>query len=433
VALPPFRDARIIERRTLDLVSLRVVVPRGSAADPEALPGLAAITAEMMEQGAGDMDGFALALAAERIGADIAIVARRDYSIASVDVVASKLEPALTLLADVILRPRFDPDEWARTKALWLEDLQARAFDSPMVAAVVSDAALYGRNHPYGRPTGGLISGVREMQRSDVLAFHRGAWRVDGATFIAVGKITEKGLRKAIARAFVDVPKVDSGVPRQISPTAPTKAWPRFVIVDRPGSPQTVLRLAWPGPTLSADRRSALELVNFALGGSFTSRLNSNLREDKGYTYGAWSRLPMNRGAGAFVAGASVQSEVTGKSLTELLGELERIAASGPTADELAKARASLRNVDVEAYEEVSGAADRLALIAGLGLEPRHDAHAAAARLRPTPSAVADAARFPFPDPAQVAALGDRKAIETQLAEQNIDLGPPELRDAEGR
>ncbi len=430
--LPPFAAARVLERPTLDLVSVRVVVPRGAADDPGDDWGVAALTAEMMEQGAGDMDGFALSLAAERLGADIAVVARRDYSLATLDVVASQLGPALRLLADVVLRPRFDADEWERTKGLWLEDLAARAFEPRSVAGVAGDVALYGSGHGYGRPVDGFLQSVRGLKREDVVAFHRSAWRVDDATFVAVGKVTAAGLRKAVAEAFSDVPLPDGPRSAQGSPRAPTKAWGRFVIVDRPKSPQTVLRLAWPGPTMDADDRAPLDLVDFVLGGSFTSRLNSNLREDKGYTYGARSRLPTTRGAGAFVAGAAVQAEVTGKAMKELLAELEGIAKTGPTVEETAKARASLRNDDVQAYETVAGAADRVALLAGLGLPARFDADHAAARSRQTPEAVAEAARFFFPDRALVVAVGDKAAILEQLAEEGIDLGEPRMSDAEG-
>ncbi len=432
VELPPFASARILERSNLDLVSVRVVVPRGSAHDPEQDWGLAALTAEMMEQGAGDLDGFELSLAAERLGADITVVARRDYSLATLDVTASRLEPALALLADVVLRPRFDADEWGRTKALWLEDLAARAFRPRDVAAVAGDVALYGTGHAYGRPVDGFIQRVRGLKRADVVGFHRSAWRVDDATFVAVGKVTAAGLRKAVAAAFSDVPTPDGPRSAQPSPHAPTTAWSRFVVVDRPDSPQTVLRLAWPGPTMDADDRAALDLVDFVLGGSFTSRLNSNLREDKGYTYGARSRLPTTRGAGAFVAAAAVQAEVTGAALKELLAELEGIAKSGPTPEEVGKARASLRNDDVQVYETVAGAAGRIALLAGLGLPGRFDADHAAARRRQTPEGIAEAARFYFPDRALVVAVGDAESTLAQLKDAGIDLGQPRMSDAEG-
>ena len=433
VRLPPFAGARLLERPGLGLLSLRIVVPRGSAYDPPARSGLAALAAEMMEQGAGSMDGFELALAAERIGAEIAVVVRRDYSLVTLDATADRLEPALALLADVVLRPRFDAGEWARTKSLWLEDLDARAFEPGALAPLAADAALYGTDHPYGRPVDGLKAGVEAISLDEVQAFHRAHWRVDAATLVAVGEVTADGLAAAVSRAFAGVGERDAPPELQKSPLAPTKAWPRLVVVDRPDAPQTILRVTWPGPSMQGTDRSALEIVDFVLGGSFTSRLNSNLREDKGYTYGARSRLPTNRGAGPFTAGAAVQAEVTGKALTELLAELEGIAKSGPTPEEIAKARASLRNDDVQAYETVAGAADRLALLAGLGLPLRYDVDAATGRLRPSEETIAEAARFFFPDRALVVAVGDRRTIESGLKAEGIDLGTPEVRDAEGK
>jgi predicted Zn-dependent peptidase len=386
----------------------------------------------MMEQGGGDLDGFALSLAAERLGADLSVLGRRDYSVASLEVTASNLKPALALLADVVLRPQFDGQEWVRSQALWLEDLAARAFQPRALAGLAGDAALYGAEHGYGRPVDGLLASVRDIRLDDVTAFHAASWRLDDATFVVVGDTNTPDLRAAVSAAFTDMPTPPGPRSAQSSPTAPTKAWPRFVIVDRPDSPQTVLRLTWPGPTMDADDRAPLDLVDFVLGGSFTSRLNSNLREDKGYTYGAKSRLPTARGAGPFTAEAAVQAEVTGKALKELLSELEGIGKAGPTEVEVAKARASLRNDDVQAYETVAGAADRVALLAGLGLPGRFDADHAAARARQTPEAIAEAARFFFGERALLVAVGDRASILAQLAEEGIDLGEPELRDAEG-
>jgi zinc protease len=432
VQAAPFGETRLLERPALDLVSIRVVIPYGSAADPKGKAGLADLTAEMMEQGAGEMDAFELALAAERLGADISVYSSRDLAVASVDVVASKIEPALDLLADVLLRPRFEESEWERTHALWLEDLQARAFDPARLAGVVGDAALFGRHHPYGHPSDGWVETVETITLDDVRAFHATAWRPDTATLAVAGRITADALAASVARAFGDValPPIETEMPP--TPTAPESGWPRLVIVDRPDSPQTVLRITWPGPT-AADERTALDMVDFVLGGSFTSRLMANLREDKGYTYGARSRLPFRRGAGPFYAGASVQSEVTGKALVELLGELSRMAEAGVQEFEVVKAKASLRNEDVEVYERVSGTAGRLGTLAGLGLPVDFDAKVAAHRTTLDAAALSAEAVFFAPDGALVVAVGDAGLIVEQLAAEGIDLGDPELRDPEGK
>ena len=428
----PFGSARLLERPALDLVSVRVVVPYGSAFDPEGKAGLADLTAEMMEQGAGEMDAFELALAAERIGADISVWATRDIGVASIDTVSGSLQPALDLLAEVLLRPRFDEAEWTRSHALWLEDLEARAFDPGQVAGVVANAVLFGREHPYGHPGDGWIESVQGLTLDDVRAFHQSAWRLDRATIVVVGKVTAEELALQVGKAFEGVVYPPDEAPTPPTPAAPEADWPKLVIVHRPDTPQTVLRIVKPGPAAS-DPRAAAEMVDFVLGGSFTSRLMANLREDKGYTYGAWSSLPYNRGIGRFASGASVQAEVTGKALEEMLGELSGIAAEGITPEEIGKARASKRNEDVESYEQVRGTAGSLATIAGLGLPPEFAAQDAQARAAVDAAALTEAAAFFDPTDMVVIAVGDQASILAQLAEEGIDLGEPLVLDPEAK
>lgn len=429
--VPPMRELRFLQRDALDIVSLRVVVPYGSASDPPGKAGLAELTAEMMEQGAGEMDSFALALAAERIGADMAVWAGRDFSVAQVDVLGSEMDAALRLLADVLLRPRFEPSEWERTHALWLEDLEARAFDAPSVAAVVGDAVLYGRDHPYGHPGAGWLDTVRTLSLDDVRAFHRGHWRLDTATVVAVGRFDRAALKPALAAAFAGTKSPAEPPPPLAMPSAPESGWPALVVVDRPDSPQTVLRVGRPGLPTGIER-TALEIDRFVLGGSFTSRLMANLREDKGYTYGIYARLASLRGPGPFFASGSVQSEVTGKALKEIVSELDRMATAGPVEEEVEKARASLRNADVETYEQVAGTADRIAALSGLGLPARFDADAAAARELLDLDALVREAGFFAPQPMLVVAVGQQASITEQLAAEGIDLGTPLLLDPEG-
>jgi len=428
----PFGEARLLERSALDLVSVRVVVPYGSASDPEGKAGLADLTAEMMEQGAGEMDAFELALAAERIGANISVWATRDIGVASIDAVSGSLGPALELLADVLLRPRFEPEEWTRTHSLWMDDLKARAFDPDSVAGVVSNAVLFGREHPYGHAGSGWIDTVEGLTVDDVRGFHQWAWRLDQATIVVVGKVSAEELALQVGKAFEGViyPPDEAVMPP--APASPKPDWPGLVIVDRPDTPQTVLRIVKPGPAAS-DERAAAEMVDFVLGGSFTSRLMANLREDKGYTYGAWSSLPYNRGAGRFAAGASVQAEVTGKALKEMLGELSRMAAEGVTEEEIGKARASKRNEDVESYEQVRGTAGSLATIAGLSLPPEFAAEDARARAAVDAAALTEAATFFDPAGMVVVAVGAKDAILAQLAEEGIDLGEPLVLDPEAK
>ncbi|MCK6529466.1 insulinase family protein [Myxococcota bacterium] len=430
IAIEGLPEVWLVERHGLPLVGVVIVVPAGSSADPKGKGGLAALTAEMMQQGAGSRGALDLSRATESLGAKVQVSAGFDGSTASLAVIKGNLLPALDILADVVARPRFEGTEWKRIQPLWLGDLRSRAFEPRDVAHVASLAALFGPDHPYGHAVQGSVDSVQRLKLEDVKGFHRKAWRPDRAVMVVVGDVTEDEVRAALPPIFArwKAPEGDPGAP--VTPPPPTGPWPRLVVVDRPGSPQTMLRVVWPGPAASDPVQDALALVNVPLGGSFTSRLNQNLREDKGYTYGARSSVPFTRGPGAFAAAASVQTEVTGAALTEMLKELAGISASGPTAEEIAKARSSLRNEDVETYEGVFTAANRLAGLALLGLPPDRDATSAAARDALTYAAVAEvAARISASG--IVVAVGDRAAIEPQLVAAGLPA--PEIRDPEGK
>lgn len=431
IAVPGLPEIWLVERHGLPLVGVVVVVPSGSASDPPGRGGLAALTAEMMEQGAGERDALALSLAVERLGARMEVGARFDWSAASLAVLKDNLAPALEILADVVARPRFEAAEWERIQPLWLGDLQSRAHDPRQVAEVAGLAALFGEGHPYGHPVDGTVATASAVTLDDVRRFHARAWRPERARIVVAGDVTEAEVRDLFSRVFARwrAPEAEEAVP-VVVPDPPPAERPRLVLVDRPGSPQTVLRLMWPGPAAGDASQTALQLVNIPLGGSFTSRLNQNLREDKGYTYGARSSVPFTRGPGAFVAYAAVQTEVTGPALSEMLKELDRMAAEGPTDEEVAKARSTARNDDVETYEGVFGTANRLALLAGLGLPPDRDVQAARTREAVDAEAIRQAARAVDADGAVVVVVGDRSRIEPQIAA--LGLPAPEIRDAEG-
>ncbi|MEZ4432752.1 MAG: pitrilysin family protein [bacterium] len=415
VEIPGAPPVWLVERHDVPLVALHVVVPYGAAADPAGQGGLAALTAEMMEQGAGRRGALELGQAAERLGADLTVDADRDASSARLVVLAENLEPALALLADVVARPRFEAEEWKRTHALWLAGIESRAFEPAAVAGVVTAAALYGAGHPYGHPVDGTLASVGRIDLAAVKAFHARHWRPDRAAIVVAGDVTAEQLRALLPPALAVWGATGAPPPLPTPPPAPASP-PPTVLVERAESPQTMLLVARIGPAVGDAELPAVELVNIPLGATFTSRLNQNLREDKGYTYGARSRVPFSRGPGAVTAGAAVQSQVTEPALRELRGELGRMIDEGPTAAELVKARATAQSRDVEAYEEVAATADRLAELAGLGLAPDADARAAAARAAVDAAAAKTAAaRLPTPD-SMIVAVGDPAIVEAALS-----------------
>ncbi len=426
--LPPIW---LLERHDVPLVAIHVVVPYGAASDPAGQGGLAALTAEMMEQGAGRRGALELGQAAERLGAELTVEADRDASSARLVVLSANLEPALALLGDVVARPRFEEAEWARTHPLWLSGLASRAFEPRQVASVVADAALFGPNHPYGHPIDGTVDSAKVIDLAAVKTFHARHWRRDRATVVVAGDVTAEQLGALLPPALLQWGSSGEPPPWPEAPPAPPSTR-RIALVERADSAQTVLLMVEPGPAAGEGAIGA-GLADIALGGSFTSRLNLNLREDKGYTYGARSSLPFARGIGLSRAGAAVQTAVTGPAMVELRTELTRMAADGLQAAELVKARATARGGDVEAQETVAAVADRLAQLAGLGLPPDHDARVARRRAALSAADVqSELAALPS-GAASLVAVGDPKALAAAVEALGPDAPTPIYYDADGR
>jgi predicted Zn-dependent peptidase len=427
----PFKEVWVLPRRALPLVSAAVVVPFGSATDPTGKAGLAALTAEMMEQGSGERDARQMADAAMDLGADLGLSVDLDGSVASLSVTSDQLGPALQLLGAVVARPRFDAAEWKRVQPLWLGDLESRAAEPRDLARQVGMASLYGAAHPYGHMPEGTVTGVKALTLADLKAAHARIWQPQHAILVLSGDVDVERLPTLVDAAFGQwtAPKLPAPAPTAVPDPRP--GWPRVVVADRPGAAQTVLAVLWPGPEAKDFIQLPAELVHIVLGGSFTSRLNQNLRERNGYTYGARSVVPFRRGAGPMGTWTSVEARVTGAALKETFAELLLLAEKGPTAAEVKKARATARGDQVEQWSSVEGAAQRLATLAALGLAAQRDRVAVVARDGLGMEEIQRAAALFQRGDALIVAVGDAATILPQLR----DLGLPEAVrvDAEGR
>lgn len=422
----------LLERHTLPIVSVTITVASGSADDPKGQAGLAHITANMLDEGAGKRSAIELSSAINDLGATLSVGARSDGSVASLSVLKKNFDKAFSILADVVARPRFEPKEWQRVSALWQNDLRKRGDDPTRVSSLVSTAALFGPGTPYGHPVEGLLADAKTIGLPAVKAFYKAAWRPDRAVISVVGDITRDEVMQAISRDLgawaPGAAPAAKGAPAGAAP-----AWkpPRLVLVDRPGAPQSVIAVVREGVAAGDPRRPLLQLVNTALGGSFTSRLNQNLREDHGWSYGAASAFTDTRKQGAFLARASVVAEATGPALKEMLGELARMADAGLTRDELAKVQAQDRADLVSSYETANRTALRFATLARLGLPETFDAAASQARQGATLAGLAELARAVDPKGATVVVVGPQQEILPQL--KAIGLGEPEVWDVEGQ
>ncbi len=417
----------VIPRHTAPIVSMTLMLRAGADAEPPGLCGLASLTAEMLDEGAGDRSALDLAADLEQLGADLWLGAGRDGSQLNLQVPRMGFEPALGIAADILLRPRLLPGDWERVQHDRLTALGQRRDQPEAVANVVADRVLYGDRHPYGQPSEGLESTVGRIALPDVAAFHATQWRPNQASLIVGGDVDPLVLPAQLERAFggwTAAPIPD------VAPAGHPGQPPRLVLVDRADAPQSVIRIVAPGQPRLSPQRTGLRMLNAILGGSFTSRLNFNLREQKGYTYGASYSFNFMRHTGSFSARAAVFTEVTAASVTEFLNELRGISERPISSDEMTKARATLLGRAAEAMSTTAGLTGTYGEIRLYDL-PLDEPGRLVANLdeQNAASLQALAARHIDADRVGVVVVGNRAAIEPEL--RALGLPAPQIRDAD--
>ncbi len=421
----------LIERHQVPLVSCEMTVPTGAASDPKGKAGLAHATADMLDEGAGKRGAIDLARALDDLGARLATDANADASFVSLTVLRRNLDRAFAIFGDVVARPRFEPAELKRVKELWYNELLEREKDPDATARVVYRAALFGADHPYGHPWDGLLESAKAIKLDDIKRFYADAWRPDRATLVCAGDVTRDQLAAVIDAALGSWRAPSTPPAPPVVPDGPKGPWPKLVLVDRPDAPQAVVAALRPGVAASDPEEPALWRVNDAIGGSFTSRLNQDLRERRGYTYGARSRFSLSRGPGQVVAWANVVTDKTADALGAMLADLREFSRDGMTREEVERTRSQSRGEIVSLYEQVEGIAGRLAADASLGLPPDWEAKASEKREGANkPELDALARRFYDPTDAIVVVVGPKARIQPGL--EKLGLPAPQMRDAAG-
>ncbi len=420
-------------RPQLPLVAAKLVLAEGASTDPAAKAGLTQLALDMLDEGTTRRSAPEFALALEQLGAGLSIQAQRENSTISLRSTRSTFAQAFGLLAEAITQPAMAPAEWQRVLALHRQELQQRDDDPTQVAALAASRRLFGAEHPFGRPVDGHLATVEGITLDAVTARLAGLVRPRGATLLLAGDITRQDAEALVAEklgawanASGDPP---SAAPLPIGPAADRPL--EVFLVHRPGAVQTVIRFAWSAPKLSDGDRVALELLNTILGGSFTSRLNQNLREAHGYTYGAGSRFILFPSTGIATAQSSVRADVTGAAIGEFLKELDGIVAGGITAEERGKAAATVHNRRVDATSGLDGVLAQAEEVLMAGLEFADVDRALAALAAVTAPALDElAARRVRHRSGVLVLVGDRDVVLPQLA--GLGLPAPILVDAAG-
>ena len=410
------------------LVASQLVVKSGSGANPLAQPGLSSFTAQLLQEGTATRSAPQIADEVAQLGAFLGTGSGADSSFAQMTSLKATFPQALDLLADVVQHPQFPQEEVERQRASRIGNLAQQRENAGFVAARVEAAALYGPKHPYGYIQLGTEAALKATTRADLQRFWQQHYVPNNAALIVSGDITESEL-KALAEAKFGAWKAGDVAPSVAALPATSKA--RLILVDKPGAPQTALRLS----NIAVDRKTPdyapLQVMNAALGGLFTSRLNTNLREEKGYTYGVRSQFQYRSLPGPFSIAASVRTDVTGPAVSETVKELRAMIAKPLSAKELSNARNSQvlslpGQFDTNASVSASMANT---YVYNLGLDyytllPQRFASVTDKQVQQV------AKKYLQPEKLIVIGVGDQTKIAPQLAK--LKLAPLEVRDAEG-
>jgi zinc protease len=328
----------IVEMHEVPVVQVNLVLMNGTAADPPGRYGIASLTAAMLMEGAGSRSSLEIADAIDFLGADLSAAAGIDSAAVRLHVPVARLAEALPVMADVALRPAFPAEELERLRAQRLTSLLQARDDPSSIASLAFSRTLYGPSHRYGTATMGTAETIKAFTAEDLRGFYRTAYRPDRAALVVVGDVTPDGVMTQLNTHFAAWKASADGTAAVAIPAATQPSRREVVLVDKPGAPQSQIRIGWVGVPRATPDYFPLQVLNTVLGGSFSSRLNLNLREKKGYTYGAGSSFDMRASAGPFIASAGVQTDKTAESLTEFFNELNGILETVPS-EELTRAK----------------------------------------------------------------------------------------------
>lgn len=413
----------MMEKHQVPLVQVNMLVRAGTAMDPAGKRGLASMTAAMMEEGSGDRDALAFADAVDFLGANISVTAGMHTTTVSLFTPLSKLDSALALFGDVVLRPRFPAAELERKRLERLTALQQWHDEPRVIASVLLNEELFGTRHPYGLPSMGEERSIRSFTVDDLRQFYTTYFSPTNATLIVVGDVTPAQI----------TPKIEQVLAGWKVKHVPTATWPeakqverrKVLLVNKPDAPQSVIRIGRIGVARTTEDYYAITVMNTILGGSFTSRLNSNLREQRGYSYGAGSQFSFLPLPGAFVAFSDVHAEVTDRALAEFVKELRAIASI--TDEELERAKNYIALSYPGEFQSVGAIANALAEVVIYNLPDDHFTTYTQRILAVTRDDVERVARkYVDPERIIIVVVGDRTKIEKGIAELN--LGPIEHR-----
>lgn len=423
-AMPNGLDLRVALMNRLPVVSVNLFMRAGEGALSDANAGLAVLTADALEGGTRRRSGSELAQALEGIGARVSATGGWEGTSIGLSCLADRLPEALGILAEAVLEPAFPDDEVERVREQQLADIRQREKDP---AALASDSALtryFAPSTPYSRSVDGTAESIAAKSRDDLRGYADANYRPGGGALIVIGDIDTGEVEQMVASHFGGW----TGAPASVADFTVEAATRerRVLIVDRPGSVQSEIRVGHVGVARSTPDYYALSIANMVLGGMFTSRLNLNLREKNGFTYGVRSRFTFRSEPGAFQVATSVGNDVTAPAVREIIAELSSMAEGGPTEEEVEAARDYAAGIFGLQLETVGQVAARVAQLVVYGLPDSYfDEYRDSIRAVTTESVAEAAARHIRPAEAQIVVVGDADVVASSV--EALALGPIEV------
>jgi zinc protease len=430
--LPNGMSVYVVERHDLPKVAVSFATKAGTITDPAGKEGVAHLGVTTIDMGTKTRKALEIEDALGDLGTELGGFAAREYASLNFEVLERNLAPALNIVADVIRNPIYPADEVDREKKRHLDALGQQNNNPNTIASRVRAMLAFGVDHPYGRAAQGLPSSVAKIERADLASYHDTYWKPGTSTVIFVGDITMDKAMKLAGEAFGSWA---AGNAPAVSIPAPRPAQPgRVYLVDRQDAAQTVVTQILPGPKRMVDDYYAFRLVDAVWGGGgFGTRLNLNLRENKGYSYGVFSNMANYNNFGMWWSSGGVQTDKTKESVAEFVSEMENLAGKKPiTQAELTTAQQGRVRGYSQQFESLSRVSGQIATLWAQGLpmtEMQREVDATGAATMEEVTAASK--KYVTPDKLSLLLVGDLAKIEPGI--RSLNLGEIVVLDVEGK
>ncbi|MCU1308494.1 MAG: peptidase M16-like protein [Acidobacteriaceae bacterium] len=419
----------LVERHNLPIVSATLVVNSGSEQNPADRAGLAAFTAALLQEGTEKRSSLQIAEETDAIGASINAGSSSDSSGVTMRTLKRSVDAAFDIMSDVALHPTFDPKEFDRVRDRRVTQVMQQRENAVALSSLVFNRMLYGDSHPYGTVELGTGASLKATTRDDLVKFWKAGYVPGNSALVVAGDMTSAELKSIAEKYFSNWSGKAPGF--TLAATA-EPAERKIIIVDKPGAPQTSVYVGQIGIKRSSPDYATAVVMNTALGGIFSSRINMNLREVHGYTYGARSGFTFRHAAGPFFVTSQVRTDVTAPSVREMFNELEGMKDRPLTSDEVKLSKDYIVGSVAALFETSAGVVNNLSNIFVYHLPNNYYQLYPGQIKAVTPATVQTfATKLLKPESMVVVAVGDRAKIEPEL--KKLNLGGIELRDADAK